>query len=260
MTDTTRRVAICTPLAPLHTEPSVASDQRSQLLAGRVADVIDVSGDWLLVRGPDAYDGWIHRGYVATAPDEGTRRSIAVERISLGCITTSPSGARRSMPLGAFLSAEERVKSGEVLLPSQRQELFPAEAGAVTRSAQLFFEGTSYLWGGVTPWGADCSGLVQSTYWLHGVQLRRDAHLQAEQGAAGDTDPLNARTGDLLFFSDRADRFITHVGLALGMRAMVHVAIGRGGYSVERLDDDRDAYVRTLLERFVTARRILGPD
>lgn len=259
MTEILRRVVVCTPIAPLHAEPKVASGQLSQLLAGRVAEVLETQGDWLFIRGPDEYNGWIHRGYVAQVPDDTARRSIEVERISLGCVTTNPSGARRAMPLGALLSAEERVKSGEVILPSQRQELFPAEAGAITRSAQLYFEGVSYVWGGVTPWGADCSGLVQSVYWLHGVQLRRDAHLQSEQGAPGEADPLGARTGDLLFFSDRTDRFITHVGLALGMRAMVHVAIGRGGYAVERLDDDRDPYVRKLIERFVTARRILVP-
>ena len=58
---------------------------------------------------------------------------------------------------------------------AEQATMFPAEAGAITRSAQLYFEGTSYFWGGVTPWGADCSGLVQSVYWLHGIQLYRDA-------------------------------------------------------------------------------------
>jgi hypothetical protein len=259
MSDVLYRVAVCTPVAPIHAEPKVASGQISQLLAGRVADVLDVGDDWLLIRGPDEYEGWMHRGYVTQVPDEGTRRSIEVERISLGCITTNAAGARRAMPLGALLTTEERVKSGDVILPSQRQEWFPAEAGAITRSAQLYFEGASYVWGGVTPWGADCSGLVQSTYWLHGVQLRRDAHMQAEQGAPGDADLLAARAGDLLFFSDRADRLITHVGIALGMRSMVHLSLGRGGYAVDKLDDDRDPYIRKLNERFVKARRILVP-
>ncbi|MDB4917080.1 MAG: hypothetical protein JWM95_4724 [Gemmatimonadetes bacterium] len=260
MTEDLRRVVVCTPIAPLHAEPRVASGQISQLMAGRVADVLEMEDDWLRVRGPDEYVGWTHRGYFAQVPnDDGTRRSLEIERISLGCITTNPSGARRAMPLGALLSAEERVKSGDVILPSQRQELFPAEAGAITRSAQQYFEGASYVWGGVTPWGADCSGLVQSVYWLHGIQLRRDAHQQAEQGAPGEAEPLASRAGDLLFFSDRPDRFITHVGIALGMRAMVHLALGRGGYAVDKLDDDRDPYIRKLIARFVTARRILGP-
>lgn len=96
-------------------------------------------------------------------------------------------------------------------------------------------------------------------FWLHGVQLRRDAWQQAEQGAPGDTDPLQSRAGDLLFFSDRDDRFITHVAIALGGFTLVHLALGRGGYAVERMDDARDPYVVRLLDRFVTARRILAP-
>jgi cell wall-associated NlpC family hydrolase len=163
------------------------------------------------------------------------------------------------MPLGALLGPDERVKTGEVIDVAEQAMRFPTDAGAIIRTAQLFFEGTSYLWGGVTPWGADCSGLVQTTFALHGIQLRRDAWQQAEQGAPADRDMMNSRAGDLLFFSDRVDGHITHVALALGRQRIVHLALGRGGYSVERLDDDRDPYVAKLRDRFVKARRVLTP-
>jgi hypothetical protein len=38
---------------------------------------------------------------------------------------------------------------------------------------------------------------------------------------------------------------------------LVHLALGRGGYAVERLDDAQDAYVQKLNDRFITARRVL---
>jgi cell wall-associated NlpC family hydrolase len=142
---------------------------------------------------------------------------------------------------------------------AQRVVQFPPDEGAITRSAQLYFEGTSYLWGGVTPWGADCSGLVQTVFWLHGIQLRRDAWQQAEQGAPGESDLLAARKGDLLFFSDRVDGHITHVAIALGNQRLVHLALGRGGYAVDNLADERDPYVAKLRDRFVKARRVLTP-
>ena len=259
MTVESLRVAVATPVAQLFAEPRVASAQISQLVAGRVADVIEERDDWYRVRGPDEYEGWMHRGHLAHVPDGATRSSMQASRISLGCVTTNPSGARRAMPLGASLAPEERVKSGEAIDHVEQSERFPAAAGAITRSAQHFFEGTAYNWGGVTPWGADCSGLVQAVYSLHGIQLRRDAWQQAEQGVPGERDVIEAKAGDLLFFSDRVDRHITHVAIALGGRALVHLALGRGGYAVERLDDTSDPYVRKLLDRFITARRILDP-
>ncbi len=257
MTDASHRVAVSTPVAQLFAEPRVASAQISQLLAGRVAEVLETRDDWYRVRGPDDYEGWMHRGYVTSVPDDGTRRSAGTARISLGCVTTNPTGSRRAMPLGAFLAPDERVRSGEAIQAVEQAATFPAEGGAIARSAQLYFEGTSYFWGGVTPWGADCSGLVQSVYWLHGVQLHRDAWQQARQGIPGESDPVNALAGDLLLFSDRLDGHVTHVAIALGGGCLVHLALGRGGYATERLADTRDPYVRKLLDRFVTSRRIL---
>ena len=94
---------------------------------------------------------------------------------------------------------------------------FPREAAAITRTARRFFEGTSYLWGGVTPWGADCSGLVQTSFALHGVAAPARRMAAGVGGnARSRSGPLEAREGDLLFFSDRADRHITHVAIALG--------------------------------------------
>ena len=109
----------------------------------------------------------------------------------------------------------------------------------------------------MTPWGADCSGLVQTSFALHGVALPRDAWQQASAGIPVESGPLEAREGDLLFFSDRADRHITHVAISLGGGGIVHLALGRGGFGVERLDDASDPYVTTLLERFACARRVL---
>ncbi|MEO7712896.1 MAG: SH3 domain-containing C40 family peptidase [Gemmatimonadaceae bacterium] len=248
-----------TPLAPVFAEPRVASAQISQLVAGRCLDLLERRDDWYRIRGPDEYEGWLHRGYLSPAACDGARKIVHLDRVSLGCVTTNGAGGRRAMPLGSLLSPEERVESGDAIGIADRETRFPSEARAITRSAQLFFEGTSYLWGGVTPWGADCSGLVQTVFWLHGIQLRRDAWQQAEQGMQGERDPLAAHAGDLLFFSDRVDHQISHVAIALGDQRLVHLALGRGGFAVDNLTDERDPYVAKLRERFVHARRVLTP-
>ena len=179
--DDTPRATIRTPVAPMFAEARVASAQISQLVAGRRLELLEQRDDWYRVRGPDEYEGWVHRGYLEHAPDYHSK----LDRVSLGCVTIDASGARRAMPLGALLEPEERVESGEAVDVVARPTRFPTSASAITRSALDYFEGTSYLWGGVTPWGADCSGLVQSVYSLHGMQLPRDAWQQAELGEPG---------------------------------------------------------------------------
>lgn len=257
MTTERSSALVRTPLAPVFAEPRVASAQISQLVAGRRLDLLEQRDDWYRVRGPDEYEGWLHRGYLSPASANGSHPAGHLDRVSLGCITTTGDGGRRSMPLGSMLFPDEQVKSGEVIDVADQVDLFPLDVGAITRSAQRYFEGTSYLWGGVTPWGADCSGLVQTVFWLHGVQLRRDAWQQAEQGEPGEAELIASRTGDLLFFSDRVDSHVTHVAIALGYGRLVHLALGRGGYAVENLHDESDPYVAKLRERFVGARRVL---
>ena len=61
------------------------------------------------------------------------------------------------------------------------QALTDCEGGSHTiiTLAQRFTE-TPYVWGGVSAWGLDCSGLVQSVFAAAGVQLPRDADQQEQ--------------------------------------------------------------------------------
>lgn len=254
MTSGNPSATVHTPVAPVFAEPRVASAQISQLVAGRHLELLERRDDWYRIRGPDEYEGWVHRGYLE---HEAAYRD-ALDRISLGCVTVDPAGSRRAMPLGALLEPHEAVVSGEAIRVAEQAARFPIDARAIADSALGYFEGTSYLWGGITPWGADCSGLVQAVFSLHGVQLRRDAWQQAQQGESGAPALFDAEIGDLLFFSDRIDGHVTHVAIALGERRLVHLALGRGGYAVERVDDADDAYVAKLRERFLHSRRMLG--
>jgi cell wall-associated NlpC family hydrolase len=139
----------------------------------------------------------------------------------------------------------------------ERAARFPLESDAIARSAETRYAGASYVWGGVTPWGCDCSGFVQRIFLLHGVQLPRDAWQQAMAGS--DThrhmDDEHA-PGDLLFFSDREDQRVTHVGVALDGRRMVHSALMRGGIAIESLKS-ADPYVARLRSQCVAVKRML---
>ena len=248
------RTRVAAALAPMHSEPLVASQQVSQQLAGHDIDAMDVDGDWVRARGDDGYEGWIHTGFLDS-------RAVAIDRsiprrTSLGCTTERAGGARRTLPLRALLGNDERVIDGVAVDPARLTSKFPLYGDAIAASAHDLFRGTSYIWGGITPWGADCSGLVQSTYALHGRILPRDAWQQAELGRPVEGDYEALHPGDLLFFSDRLDKRVTHVGIALGPERMVHLALGRGGYSTETLNSD-ERYVVKLRERYLFSRRLL---
>jgi gamma-D-glutamyl-L-lysine dipeptidyl-peptidase len=254
---TTGEAMVTAAVAALHAEPKIASTQISQYLAGAALVILEDLRDWLFVRGADGYEGWMHQGYLTRLRPALLRQSGRSARISLGAIVRDRGGTKRELPLGAALATDDVVESGEVVRPEELAERFPTTPAAIAGTAERYFVGTSYQWGGVTPWGADCSGFVQATYALHGVTLPRDAWQQALEGADVGRDVTSLAPADLLFFSDRPDRHVTHVGLALGDGRMAHVALGRGGFALEHLGDGRDPFVRGLLERFLFAKRVL---
>ena len=226
---TADRFTVRSAIAPLLGDARISAPLTSQLLAGDVLQLVDGRGDWLHVRGADEYEGWTHVGFLM--PFTGTEPTW---RISLGCVTRDADGERRALPLGARVAPAVEVVEGIAIDAAARATHFPRDRESIVRSARSLFAGTSYLWGGVTPWGVDCSGFVQRIFALHGVPLRRDAWQQAEDTVPVSDDVTAPHApGDLLFFSDREDQRITHVGIGTGDGGMIHSSLARGGVYVE---------------------------
>lgn len=76
--------------------------------------------------------------------------------------------------------------------------------------------GTPYVWGGESPGGFDCSGLVQHVYRQLGVSLPRVAADQARSGQPV-ASLAEARPGDLIAFGEPVD----HIGIYAGDNLMV---------------------------------------
>jgi cell wall-associated NlpC family hydrolase len=261
MTARPRHVRARTPIAPILKEPRAAATQENQLLFGHTAEVVESSDSWYRIRGGDGYEGWVHSGYVEGLSSSDDRDATdwgweSDHELSLGCSLRDGNGVTIDLPLGAIVRGGKCI-GGRSLDLAHRRELFPPEADAIVASATGLFQGTYYQWGGITPWGADCSGMVQTVFALHGIRLLRDAWQQATQGVTVEAGTAGLRAADLLFFSDREDGRITHVAMAVSSRRLVHLALGRGGHYIESLDQP-DEYVVSLMERFKFARRILA--
>jgi hypothetical protein len=254
------RITIRSAVAPLLQEGRASASQVSQLLRGHPADLLEQGGDWVRLRGADGYDGWCHVGYLtmeSVTVAEPLRPAWGDERrMSLGCTVRSPMGSFATLPLGAFLDPDETIAAGLAMNHRGRARYFAPQGELLVQRTIQLYSGTSYLWGGVTPWGADCSGVVQTMFALSGVQLPRDAWQQAEVGTKLGHDAGDLQPGDLLFFSDRDDGRITHVAISRGGAAVVHSSLANGGFGANSLDG-RDAVSTRLRATFRFATRVL---
>jgi gamma-D-glutamyl-L-lysine dipeptidyl-peptidase len=104
------------------------------------------------------------------------------------------------------------------------------------------FQGLVYLWGGTSPAGFDCSGLVHYSYRQAGVVVPRDS---PDQALAVTPVPLGTEEpGDLYFFA-RDDGRIYHVGFVAARGRMLHAPErdGSGQIVDEVLDEERAGHL-----------------
>ena len=106
--------------------------------------------------------------------------------------------------------------------------------------------GKPYRYGGSSPQGFDCSGLVHFSYKRAGLNVPRSTDTQRGQSRKVSVSGL-AR-GDLLFFNQDGKRS-SHVGIYLGANRFVHAPSSGKRVRVDNLDD---AYWRKHL---IDARR-----
>ncbi|MGH2362057.1 MAG: NlpC/P60 family protein, partial [bacterium] len=117
---------------------------------------------------------------------------------------------------------------GASAIPSRGQKW----ASAVVASAMRHM-GVRYRWGGMSPRGFDCSGLIGYVMRSVGVRLPRTAAELYVSGRPVSTSEL--RVGDIVFFETTRPG-PSHAGIYIGNDQFIHASSGFGRVTVTSMD------------------------
>lgn len=229
--------AIC-PLAaaPVRKEPSHRSEMVNQLLFGETLEILEEKNEWVRVRSSfDQYEGWLtHHLIMAVDEQVYIQPSRFVTMDLLSVIHNGHHNIHVSVgsSLTGFTEEERHLWNKQYSFEGNYVDTAKS-IKKFSMSTAIKWINTPYLWGGKTFLGVDCSGFVQTLYKVHGVQLKRDAWQQQEQGLPVDGFS-SSRLGDVAFFHNEQGR-VVHVGIVLENNNIIHAS---GTVRVDELDSE----------------------
>jgi cell wall-associated NlpC family hydrolase len=172
---------------------------------------------------------------------------------STPAITTQPDGLAAVHARIAALQSQFGMPSFAAALQSATESTgtdgagadLSAGAGSSVSGDQIIddakqFLGVPYVWGGESPSGFDCSGLVQYVYGKEGINLPRVASDQANSGT--EVSAADAKPGDLVYFGKPAH----HIGIYLGNGMMLDAPHTGASVRIEKVWSDVSGYRRVI--------------
>jgi len=203
------------------------SHVQTQALYGQQVVVLERNGAWARVavvdepdpQDPHGYPGWLRVAQLAADFDRAGKQVVVVSRTSQLRVHghTVPLSYGTSLPLVRWSgdSAVVRTPDGIGTATGVAPTMKPSAALIVAQAKR--FVGLRYLWGGLSAWGFDCSGLVWDVFRVQGMTVPRDADPQFHHGTPVARDSL--RAGDLLFWGSK--NYADHVAIYAGDGQMV---------------------------------------
>jgi cell wall-associated NlpC family hydrolase len=210
-------------LATTESRAWLDSRVQTEALYGQQVVVLARSGGWAkvaVVDEPDpqnrhGYPGWLPVSQLAPDFDRQGKPVVVLARTG----TLHVRGRTLELSYGTALPSlsNDRVRTPDGIgtITGAATPLTPTNASIIAQAKR--FLGTHYLWGGLSSWGFDCSGIIWAVYRAHGVTIPRDAEPQRRYGTAVARTAL--RPGDLLFFGSPS--YAGHDAVYLGNDRML---------------------------------------
>ncbi|MBN7274657.1 hydrolase [Ligilactobacillus pobuzihii] len=212
----------------------------SQLLFNDKVLVEESDGTWTKIiacdqpthQNSNGYPGWVPSSSLAPAiPEQENAETITI------CVKTAPLYDEEHTPLTELtlgtrleeITADDcKVKVATPLgigFVDKKATEIPAELigendGKTMVNIAKQFLGMRYIWGGISSYGYDCSGLVYGLHRVFNITIPRDADDQQVQGAPVEVDSI--LPGDLVFFAyEHGTGSVHHVGMYIGDGKMI---------------------------------------
>ncbi len=250
---------VSVPVANMYSRASEDSDVVSQAIYGSDLKVLEQTAGWAKVRTSDDYAGWVRLDATLPAVANGrstnaSNRTVQVNSQLANLYRETDVTAHRpvmSVPFETRLEVEKEGTGDDhgwfqvKLLDGQKAWVQAGDVSAETRPLTINesialakrFLGVTYLWGGRSSLGYDCSGFTQMLVRSRGINMPRDADLQAAWSGVVPVERKHLRAGDLLFFGSAPDH-ITHTGMYIGHGQFIHDTVHEHpGVQISRLRD-----------------------